>query len=345
MSNSGFIQIPKSFLTGFIWNNLSLEYRHIFTTILIHMAFKPTQMNSFGHIVTVQPGQFLTTLEDLERLCKHKKIKESKIYRAWQKFNLVGISKQETKHGKTLITITEPAICELLKNQNETGFDTRTKQERNIKEEDNNNTYNISKRKNLSDSKPEIVDIRSFQQETLEESDNIYVVVLEGLRITKKFHEKLLEEEKKLGIENFAEKCYEHLSNWKNEKIALGECVKHTDEGMIRKWVKLAVRKNVAEEKEVELKEQMNLQRASYLSGKPSTSQQSNFQKHKSFAREESKDLESEDCELNFGPFAAFFIFKITQGNPIEIKYSDETFKEDFLSQLVRHKFKKRKVV
>ncbi len=146
MSNLGYFNIPRELLFDPIFKGLSYEYRHIFLTILAHIAHKPMKLDDHGVLIELNPGQMMTTLRDLERLCNEKGIDKSKIERALRKFFSVGFSRQETRHTKTIITITEPNICKLIESQNETRFETTSRQDRDKIETESKRTKEIKEK-------------------------------------------------------------------------------------------------------------------------------------------------------------------------------------------------------
>lgn len=135
MEDNTFIKYTRSLHTNPVYKSLSFEYRHIFMTILVHMAFKPIQLNDHGVLIDLKPGQFMTTIRGLAKLCDEKEIDAPKVQRALTMFENVGFSIQETIHRKTIITIKEPSICESMKKPNDTGIDTKSIQDRYTKEE------------------------------------------------------------------------------------------------------------------------------------------------------------------------------------------------------------------
>lgn len=112
------------------FKSLSYQYRHIFITILVNMAFKPMRLNDHGKPIDIQPGQMMITYRQLVKLCDEEDIDLPKVQRALKRFEELGFSIQETIHTKTIITIIEPSICKSLKMQDETTFDTRSIQDR-----------------------------------------------------------------------------------------------------------------------------------------------------------------------------------------------------------------------
>lgn len=130
MHDNTFIKYTRSLHTNKIFKSLSFEYRHIFMTILVNMAFKPIQLNDHGVLIDLKPGQFMTTIRELVKLCDEKGIDRSKVERALTMFEKVGFSRQETRHRKTIITIKESSICESLNCEVETINETKSRQDR-----------------------------------------------------------------------------------------------------------------------------------------------------------------------------------------------------------------------
>lgn len=130
MEDHSFIKYTRSLHNNPLFKSMSFEYRHIFMTILVNMAFKPVQMNDHGHLIDLNPGQFMTTVRGLAKLCDEKGIDGPKVQRALKMFENIGFSTQETIHRKTIITIRESSICECIKIQNDTRIDTKSIQDR-----------------------------------------------------------------------------------------------------------------------------------------------------------------------------------------------------------------------
>lgn len=132
MSVTGYVKIPRSLYEDPLWKSLPLTYRHVYMTILIHMAFKETIQDDHGVLVIIKPGQFLTTERELEKLCDNEEIDRCLIQRALKKFKNLGFSIQTSIHKKTIITISREDIYELI----DPNFDPNSIQTRSIKEED-----------------------------------------------------------------------------------------------------------------------------------------------------------------------------------------------------------------
>lgn len=129
--NDGYIKIPRSLLNDPLWKSLPFTYRHVYLTILQHMVFKETTYDDFGVLVTLKPGELITTIRRLAELCNETDIDKSLIERALAKFEKIGFSRQTSRHRKTIVTITRKDICDLI----ETRIETNSRQTRDIKEE------------------------------------------------------------------------------------------------------------------------------------------------------------------------------------------------------------------
>lgn len=165
MSN-GFIKLPRSLLTSPEWLDLSYEYRHIFMTILVHMAYKPITQNNHGIMMDLQVGELMTTYRNLAKLCHDPKIDRNMVDRALKRLNELGFSRHEQKtrqnpsqnssqkmrQEKTIITVTEPRICELLKLQSESENESELKSE-NVKKRDIKEEYRNKKKKEKNEKK------------------------------------------------------------------------------------------------------------------------------------------------------------------------------------------------
>jgi hypothetical protein len=130
MEDNTYIKYTRALHNNANFKSLSYQYRHIFVTILVNMAFKPIRLNDHGHPIELRAGQMMTTYRQLVKLCDEDDIDLPKVQRALRRFEELGFSRQETIHTKTIITITEPSICESLINEADTHFDTRSIQDR-----------------------------------------------------------------------------------------------------------------------------------------------------------------------------------------------------------------------
>jgi hypothetical protein len=133
--SEGFIKLPRALLQNPSWKEMPLTYRHVFLTILENSCYKPTTVDAHGNLIHLQPGQFMVTIRRLVDLCDEPDIERGLVERALKRFEKVGFSRQETRHKKTIITITEPSFCEELKIGSETRFTTKSRQNHDIKEE------------------------------------------------------------------------------------------------------------------------------------------------------------------------------------------------------------------
>lgn len=129
MKESTYIKYTRELHTNPQYKSLSYQYRHIFVTILVYMAFRPVRMNDHGKMIDLLPGQMMTTLKEIVRLCDEEDIDKSKVQRALILFEKIGLTRQETIHTKTVVTITESSICRSLNYPIDTRFDTGSIQE------------------------------------------------------------------------------------------------------------------------------------------------------------------------------------------------------------------------
>lgn len=125
-----YIKYSRNLHTNPVFKGFSYQYRHIFLTILVNVTYKSLIVNDHGVLIDLKPGQLMTTLRDLVRLCDEPDIDKSKIERALTFFEKCQFSRQETRHRKTIITITESSICAILNLQNETTIETKSRQDR-----------------------------------------------------------------------------------------------------------------------------------------------------------------------------------------------------------------------
>jgi hypothetical protein len=125
MSNQGFIKLSRSLHTDPLWRGLTTRERHVFMTLLHHVAFSSYTMDDHGTLVTVNPGQFLTTEREFSELCNHSRPKDMKriernfVARTWSKLNYIGFLSQKISHKKTLLTLTRKDIYEISEPKNE----------------------------------------------------------------------------------------------------------------------------------------------------------------------------------------------------------------------------------
>ena len=147
---NNFVKYSRDLHNDPIFKSFSYDYRHIFLTILVNAAFKPMSLNDHGVVIDIQPGQLMTTLVDLVRLCDEPTVNKSKVERALACFEKFQFSRHETRHRKTIITITLSNIYEKQKNEVETTIETKTRQDRDKIETQKKNEKNDKNKKNIS---------------------------------------------------------------------------------------------------------------------------------------------------------------------------------------------------
>ncbi len=166
MSNCGFIQIPRSLLSDRLWKDLPFTYRHVFLTILQHMAYKETIQDDFGVLVTVKPGQLLTTQRRLADLCEEDDIDRCLVQRSLLKLQNLGFSIQETIHKKTLITIARADILQLIDpNFDPNSIQTRSKLDPQKNKDNKDNKVNKEQQPQPQSSEKVVVAVFSEKEE------------------------------------------------------------------------------------------------------------------------------------------------------------------------------------
>jgi len=95
MADYGYFLVTRKLRRDYEKHFLSLQYRHIFETILDYAAFEECEQDDHGVTVIVQPFQLLVSEDTLLEYCnkglKNKdKISESTMHRALEKFRELG---------------------------------------------------------------------------------------------------------------------------------------------------------------------------------------------------------------------------------------------------------------
>jgi hypothetical protein len=129
MTTPPYIRIPRSLLENNLWKGLSLKYQHIFLILLENVNFEPEyKFDAHGTIITLEPGQFGTTFRDFADLC-HKDVSKSDIEGFFLKLKKYEFIRQETRHSKTIVTITHKETYELIKQASQTRSQTKVRQD------------------------------------------------------------------------------------------------------------------------------------------------------------------------------------------------------------------------
>jgi hypothetical protein len=160
MSNYGHFNIPRSLTSDPLWKSLSYQYRHVFMTVMHHMAFKEIILDDFGVLTIVKPFQFLTTKAELTKLCDEEDIDESLVYRVILKLQKLGFWNHKTNHRKTLITIVREDIL----NTREPTFEPNSNQTRTKLEPQKNkdNKKDKEKKSNKPTPTPSVSEVAIF---------------------------------------------------------------------------------------------------------------------------------------------------------------------------------------
>ena len=150
-----FLCLPLFLQKDSAWKNYSLKYRALFQFILSECVYKLYEYNLNGMILNLKPGQMITTIRELtEKFNLTVKFKEDKLTktttaRALDRFmcdKFVGhIPVQNAGHEKTLLTITNSRVYEIVFNQ--VGTDTGTHNDKIVGQERDN----IKRTRNTND--------------------------------------------------------------------------------------------------------------------------------------------------------------------------------------------------
>lgn len=101
---SGFIQINRELFEHPAWITASAEQKVILLTIIEKANFKPASWEWNGEIITVERGQFITSVEKLVD-AGGKGITTAKVRTALKRFEKHGILTSKTTNHSTLITV------------------------------------------------------------------------------------------------------------------------------------------------------------------------------------------------------------------------------------------------
>lgn len=137
MSNSNFIQIPRSLLTNPLWLESPPKQRLIFLIIVEHCCFKDRIFDNHGDIEHLKRGQLCISFRDLKKLCG-KGISKNDIERCLSRFEKYDFLRhkvrQENRAYKSIINVTHKdtydLICNWSNSMDETRSETRLRQDR-----------------------------------------------------------------------------------------------------------------------------------------------------------------------------------------------------------------------
>jgi hypothetical protein len=141
MSDEGFIKLPRSLFNDPNWKGMREKYRRVFVVLLFHTSFTQRSFGIGANTITIGPGQFCTSIRNLVELCndgikyKDDKVDKNIVERAVSLFTKVGLVRQEVRHGKSILTITQRELYEHFQRQTETVSETRPRLDRDTNEE------------------------------------------------------------------------------------------------------------------------------------------------------------------------------------------------------------------
>ena len=140
-SDEGFVKIPRSLFNDANWKGMREKYRRVFVVLLFHTAFTKQSFGIGANTITIEPGQFCTSIRNLVELCndgikyKDDKVDKNIVERAVSLFTKIGLVRQEVRHGKSILTITQLDLYEHFQKQTETANETRPRLDRDTNEE------------------------------------------------------------------------------------------------------------------------------------------------------------------------------------------------------------------
>jgi hypothetical protein len=141
MLDEGFIKLPRSLFNDPNWKGMREKYRRVFIILLFHTSFTQRSFGIGANIITIGPGQFCTSIRTLVDLCndgikyKDDKVDKNIVERAVSLFTKIGLVRQEVRHGKSILTITQRELYEHFQRQTETASETRPRLDRDTNEE------------------------------------------------------------------------------------------------------------------------------------------------------------------------------------------------------------------
>lgn len=149
-SPRSFIKIPRSLFNDPRWKGMREKYKKVFFTLLFHASFTKKTYAIGPNLITINPGQFCTSIRNLMELCNDEvkyqedKVDKNIVERSVSLFTKFGLVRHEVIHGKSVITITQRELYDHFQNQCDTASETKVRLNRdtneeykNVKKEDN----------------------------------------------------------------------------------------------------------------------------------------------------------------------------------------------------------------
>lgn len=125
---SGYFSLPRSFTRDPLWLDMPLAYQHVFLVILDHACWQDQLFDDHGMMIQLKPGQLCTTVRDLAKKCG-KGITYMIVHRAIEKLGMYRFLRQEVQHIKSVLSITDKRVYDLIVKSYETGCATGLKQD------------------------------------------------------------------------------------------------------------------------------------------------------------------------------------------------------------------------
>lgn len=86
------------------WINASSVARDVFVTLMLNACWKPTEWNEYGEIITLNPGQLITSIKGISEVCA-RGTSERQVRVALEYLKKVGMVSTSRARKKTLITL------------------------------------------------------------------------------------------------------------------------------------------------------------------------------------------------------------------------------------------------
>ncbi len=106
MTDNGWIKLHRKLLDSPIWANSTPEQKTVLITILLSANYEQKTWDWNGKEFKVEPGQFVTSLQSLQKKCG-KKLTPQKLRTSLKRFEKLGFLTIETTNAGSLISITK----------------------------------------------------------------------------------------------------------------------------------------------------------------------------------------------------------------------------------------------
>lgn len=143
---SGFFSLPRSFTRDPLWVDLSPKIKDVFLTILDRVCYEPQGFDDHGVIIDLLPGDICTTIREILNWSS-KHMSKNDIERSLVKLKVCGFLRQEVRHIKTVISISDSRVYALIVKKRKTESETTLRQDRDKIETQSNKANKANKAK------------------------------------------------------------------------------------------------------------------------------------------------------------------------------------------------------